>query len=53
VFDSFNIDTWQQVASLGAGGAFGAFILGLMGNVRSGNGPAFNNLEQVTPVTKV
>jgi hypothetical protein len=49
VFEAFNFHTWEQVGSLAVGGAFMSLIMALIGNVASGNGPAFTTDEAVKP----
>jgi hypothetical protein len=49
VFDVTNVNSWGDIGSAFAGGAFSALVLSLGGNAVSGNGPAFTENEQIIP----
>jgi len=48
-FDVLNPNTWQDIASIAAGGALTALVLCLGGNAITKTGPSFNNTEVTNP----
>jgi hypothetical protein len=48
VLNAFDAD-WTNVVGVGAGAAFVSLLLSLSGQLTTGNGPAFGDVEQVAP----
>jgi len=52
LFDALNVNTWEDVASLALGGAFGSLVLSLTGEAVTKNGPSLTNQETLAKDTQ-